>query len=212
LKVEYGVFLHSLVGVDDAAWVDVEVAMKFVCPRCGRNSEIDEDIGDFPIRCHRCAALLRRRPAREGAGGAGDEVASSCRVGPFSMLTTPASARATGGLPRGTLAGMLRIRPPSEEAEPAIIHARHPTVETAAPDAAARPVLSRETRRLARRLRTREQLLHRAALRGNQRALGALSWLGLALVVVLAIGVAALEAHAAWRHSGASTETARVGP
>ena len=34
--------------------------MKASCPRCGRTTAIDQEVGDFPTRCTNCGALLRR--------------------------------------------------------------------------------------------------------------------------------------------------------
>ena len=75
--------------------------MKFTCPRCGRNSDIEEDIGDFPVRCHRCATLLRRKHARSLAGwrssDAGEDAlfAAILREAGFqSVLETPRGVEA----------------------------------------------------------------------------------------------------------------------
>jgi hypothetical protein len=50
------------------------------------------------------------------------------------------------------------------------------------------------------RVKARQRRVRRAVLEGSQRALGALGWVGLAVVVLLAIGVLVLQVQAASHH------------
>jgi hypothetical protein len=61
-------------------------------------------------------------------------------------------------------------------------------------------VLRPESKREILRARARQQALMKAELRGNQQALGALTWAGLVLVAMLGIGALALKAQAMWRN------------
>jgi hypothetical protein len=165
--------------------------MKFTCPRCGRNSDIEEDIGDFPVRCHRCATLLRRKHARSLAGWRGSDPGEDAL---FAAVTTARHTRASGGLKRGMLADMLGARSTSDEDEPTVIRAHSSAAEDDAAENENRSaVLTRETRRVVRHVKARQQRLQRAMLVGNQRALGALSWVGLCLVLLLSVGAVVLR-------------------
>jgi hypothetical protein len=166
----------------------MEDGMKFTCPRCGRSSEIEEDIGDFPVRCHRCASLLRRK----SAAGAVD-IQSPLQP----LLTTRFRSGKANSLRRGMLADMLGARPAFDEQEPVIIHTHAATPSADAESPPDHPVLTRETRRVARHVRARQQRLHRAMLKASQNALGALGWVGLVAVALLSIGILVLQAKAA---------------
>jgi DNA-directed RNA polymerase subunit RPC12/RpoP len=159
----------------------MEAGMKALCPRCGRTSVIDEDVGDFPLRCRRCGALVRRRgeaviPADPGA---------------------PALPR-TARIRRGTLAKLLTARSPSPKEERPVIHARSGAAVRSGPGEGRQGVLRPESRREVHRVRARHRLLRQAELKGSQRVLGALSWAGLAVALLLALGALVLKAQAAW--------------
>ena len=152
--------------------------MNIPCPRCGRGTAIEQDIGDFPNRCERCGALLRRPITSEVEEGAGSRVAA-------------------GGIRQGALAGWL-----TRTSRPA------PAVVMAAGDAAncerqRTGVLRPESRRELARALARQQALEQARLRGRHQALGALTWAGMILAVLLGIGAAALKAHTWWQHASA---------
>ncbi len=149
--------------------------MKIPCPRCGRGTVIDEDVGDFPTRCIRCGALVRLRREKSDPEDSPVELAASARIS------------------RGMLAGLL-IR--CAEKPPGIIHAHG---GAAVPSRAAnRAVLRPESRREILRARARQQALRKAQLKGSQQALGALTWAGLALVILLGIGALALKGRTLW--------------
>jgi hypothetical protein len=165
--------------------------MKFTCPRCGRNSEIEEDIGDFPVRCHRCATLLRRKHARSLAGWRGSDSGEEAL---FAAIDTAKHTRRRGGLRRGMLADMLGARASSDEEEPTVIHAHGLAAKEDTTEAEnRRAVLTHETRRAVRHVKARQQRLQRAMLEGSRRALGALSWVGLCLVLLLSVGAIVLR-------------------
>ena len=156
--------------------------MKVLCPRCGRTSVLDEDVGDFPLRCRRCGALVRRR---------GESVTPADTGAPALRRTAP--------IQRGTLAGLLIARSPSQEEERPVIHARAGTAVRSGPGEGRRGVIRTETRRAVQRVRARGQSPRHAQLKGGQRVLGALSWAALAVALLLAAGVLVLRAQAAWQ-------------
>jgi hypothetical protein len=94
------------------------------------------------------------------------------------------------------LAGMLTARRMQET--PTIIRARGDAF--AQEEVSNHGVLRPESRREILKARERQVALTKATLRGNQEALGALTWAGLALVGVLALGALALKAHAMYTH------------
>ena len=153
--------------------------MKTPCPRCGRSTVIEEEVGDFPTRCGRCGAFLRRR-SKTAAGDA--------------------PARSAGAARRGArpdaLAGLLtRTARPRQDLMMA--------AGGAAAGTCAKPrtgILRPESRREIARAHARQQAIERANLRGNHQALGALTWAGMILAVLLGIGAAVLKAQALWQH------------
>ena len=153
--------------------------MKVLCPKCGQTSRLEEDIGDFPIRCHRCGTLLRLRSK------------SSLPIDQ-EITDLPQSTL----IQRGGLAGLLISRSTSEEAAPPLIHARAGAVVRSEPAEGRHGVLRPEARRGIHCVRARRQTLRKAELKGSQHALGALSWAGLALVSLLVMGLLVLKAHA----------------
>ena len=175
--------------------------MVFTCPRCGRNSEIEEDIGDFPVRCHRCAALLRRKHASSPAG-VDSQSRSASRWQPLTdFVKAPRRAIHRNGLHRGMLADMLGTRARPEEAAPAVIRAHSTPATEELPDQnEGRPVLTHETRRVVQRVKARQRRVRRAVLEGSRVALGALGWFGLVVVVLLSAGVLVLQAQGASHH------------
>jgi hypothetical protein len=171
--------------------------MKFTCPRCGRQSEIEEDVGDFPVRCHRCATLLRRKHATRLNGHRDSTPSSSDPL--LAALTTPGTTSRAGTLRRGMLADMLAAPISSDEDEPRVIHAHSlPASDEEPGTGKTHPLLTRETRREVRHALARQQRLRRAMLEGSRRALGALSWVGLGLVLLLSLGAVLLRVHGAW--------------
>jgi hypothetical protein len=191
LELNFRAFLHNPIQEDDSSTAIQEVIMVFTCPRCGRKTEIEEDIGDFPVRCHRCAALLRRKNA------AADPPATSR----WQMLPDhPESLSGRKVLHRGMLADMLGARASSEEAEPTVIHAHAVPAGEGPSDREGRPVLTRETRRVVQRVKARQRRVRRAELEGSRVALGALGWFGLVVVVLLSVGVLVLQTQAASHH------------
>jgi len=162
--------------------------MQTPCPRCGCGTAIEDELGDFPMRCQRCGALLRRR-----AHGEGLEVEEQAGRA-VSAATT---------IRRGGLAGMLQ-RTPQEEAAAVATH-------VATSEAHRAGVLRPESRREIARAHARQQALERARLRGSHQALGALTWAGLILAILLGVGAAVLKAHAWWQHpSSAHADVVRV--
>ena len=141
--------------------------MKSPCPRCGRGTAIEEDVGDFPMRCERCGALLRRRPN-------GEEMEGVCTQG--AVVATRAK--------RGTLAGML-IR--QQDAAVAVCEKGHAGV------------LRPESRQVVAQAHARQQALEKAQQRGSQQAIGALTWMGIVLALLLGIGAVVLKAQAMWQ-------------
>jgi len=140
---------------------------------------MDDDVGDFPTRCRRCGALLRRRGASS-----------------FQVDRAPPANLRTARIPCGKLAGLLISRSTSEVPAPPIIHAHTGSLVRGGPvegaHAIPRPVSRREIHR------ARRQALRRAELTGSQQALGTLRWAGLALVALLTLGALVLKAQATW--------------
>jgi hypothetical protein len=109
------------------------------------------------------------------------------------------SVEATKRIARGALAGLLRSR--SDEAPPVVIAAQEGGVAMLADSAAERRgILRPESRRVVARAHARQQALRRAELRGNHQALGALTWAGLVLAVLLGLGALVLKAQALLQH------------
>ena len=153
--------------------------MKVLCPRCGRTSVADEDVGDFPTRCRRCGALLRRRGESAFESGCGAPV-----------------IRRSSHIQRGTLAGLLIRRSASEEDDCRVIHARAGTAVRSRSAPGRTGDLPRESRH--DHVRVPRQALRKAEFKGGQRALGTLSWAGLALVALVALGALVLRSQATW--------------
>jgi hypothetical protein len=137
--------------------------MKCTCPRCGRGTSIDDDIGDFPVRCHHCSSLVRRRhrshpgQARRAKGTAKVVADRSAGFEPDNTLAMPSPA-----LERGMLARLLIDGPPrAEESARRSVVARH-----------IRPSLPRG-------------FLQRAVSESRRGALAALSWAGLLTAVMV---------------------------
>lgn len=145
--------------------------MKAACPRCQRGTLVDEQTGDFPTRCEHCGTLVRRRTQNPAPE---PEPASTC-------------------IQRGTLAGLLISR---SDPTPAIIHAHGTMIQAPASHGVLRP----ESRREILRAKARQKALARANLKSNDQALTTLTWTGMALVLILSLGVLALKAHALWQH------------
>ncbi len=193
--------------------------MKASCPRCNRGTEIETELGDFPVRCQKCGALLRR---------------SSKRDGTENEFTAENAVGFDGGvrrIQRGALAGLLIARSSSEELSPAIIHASTGTMS--APGSAAghksssattiaslnadssssRSILQPESRREIARAAARQKALRQAQLRASLQSFSALSWAGVTLIALLLLGAAALKAESAWRHpTPAHADTLRINP
>ncbi|HVT79621.1 MAG TPA: hypothetical protein VHM90_03100 [Phycisphaerae bacterium] len=160
--------------------------MKASCPRCGRGTEIDKEAGDFPVRCTKCGALLRRSSKRAES----DEAEA------------PAAVRR---IEHGTLAGLLIARSSHQESAPTIIRAsRFGQAAVAAlaadPSPSQHSILRPESRREIARAAARQHALRKAELRATLQSFGALGWAGLALIALLLVGAVALKAHAMWRH------------
>jgi hypothetical protein len=153
--------------------------MKVLCPKCGRTSHIDDDLGDFPMRCLRCGALLRLRGKSF-----------------FQNAPEDAELPRFNCIPRGGLAGLLISRSTTEEQDPPVIHAHAGALVRSQPAEGRHCVLRPESRREIHRVRARHQALRVAELKVSQQALGALSWAGLILVALLALGVLVLKAQA----------------
>ena len=117
--------------------------MKLSCPRCGRSTNVDEEIGDFPTRCTCCGALLRRKH--------GDQ----------AVVTTAPAANvppATSPHARGPLAGLLISRTTQEEDAPGQCgHGCHATGQQHC-------VLRPESRKEIARAHARQQALRRSAV------------------------------------------------
>lgn len=165
--------------------------MNVTCPTCKRGTDIDSELGDFPVRCQRCGGMLRC--SCEG----GPE--GTARGMPLRPVGRPAAAGARR-IQRGALAGLLISRP--EEIDPPVIHANGGAVAMAAVDmpAARQRILRPESRKEIARAHARQQALRRAELRGSYQALGALGWAGLAFVTVIAISAMVLQAQAMSTH------------
>jgi len=148
--------------------------IKAACPRCGRGTTLDSELGDFPTRCERCGALVRRRSESSG-----------------EAVAAPASTR----IQRGMLAGLLISRSDS----PTIIHA-NPTASLRGTMSASHGVLRPESKREVLRAKARQKAIARAELRGNQQALKALTWAGVVLIGLLGVSALALKARAMWIH------------
>lgn len=161
--------------------------MKVACPTCGRNTAIEVEVGDFPMRCQRCGGLLRR-PAEGTAADRSAIRAKRPRGLAVRLSVAPPAAR------RGQLAMILSTRPSSDESPPPVIRTGPGAHAAVVEDKMPRPALS-----LAER-RARQKALRRALLRGEMQALGALGWVGLAFVASLALFVLALQVHAIWKH------------
>lgn len=160
--------------------------MKASCPRCGRGTEIDQEAGDFPMRCQRCGALVRRSAKREEEA---DEPAAESRR-----------------IERGTLAGMLISRS-SNTLTPAVIRAG-----TAVSSDEARSILMPESRRAIARAAARQKALRQAQLRATLQSFKALSWAGFGLIALLLIGAAALKARSLWLNpTPTHADTLRMG-
>jgi len=157
--------------------------MTCTCPACGKKTAIEADVGDFPARCQRCGALLRRPQEDPSAGQSATSRALPVRTAP----TTPKTVR----VQHGVLAGLL--------------------ISNSNPDADDRPVISRHgntaaknTQRLLRpeslreiaRVTARQKALRKASLRGTFQALGALGTVAFLIAVALFVGALALEARA----------------
>jgi len=142
---------------------------------------IEEDVGDFPMRCRRCGALLRRRGELAWQG---DE------PGPVG--------RGTGRIQRGSLARLLSSRSTAAEQYPPVIHARRGAAVLSRAEDGRHGVLRPESRREIRRVRARQQAPRRAEVPGGQKTLSTLSWAGLALVALLALGALMLRSQVTW--------------
>ena len=89
---------------------------------------------------------------------------------------------------------MLGARVTSEEEAPTVIHAHSRAADDDTAETENKQVvLTRETRQVVRHVKARQQRLQRAMLVGSQRALGALSWVGLCVVLLLSLGAIALR-------------------
>lgn len=152
--------------------------MKTPCPRCGRKMVIEEDVGDFPTRCDSCGTLLRRRGKSKGG------------------VLRAERTNSRGG-DREALAGLL-MRMPRSRRE--MVMATGSGATAGAGAAARRSVLRPESRREVAKAHARQAAIARASQRGRYQALGALTWAGMILAVVLGIGAVVLKAQALWRH------------
>jgi hypothetical protein len=172
LKPALSALLNHLPAHADALGTNaMEDSMKASCPRCGRGTEIDSEAGDFPMRCQRCGALVRRGGKREEEGT--DEL-------PVRRIE------------RGTLAGLLISRT-ADELAPAVIRAGSMA-------GGAGSLLRPESRKAIARAAARQKALRQAELRASLQSFKALSWAGLGLVALLLMGAGALKARAMWRH------------
>jgi hypothetical protein len=172
--------------------------MKVTCPTCGRGTTVEADVGDFPTRCQRCGGLLRKPPSPE------TPAESSGTVRGLSLRRTEPPGR----VERGALAGLLSARISVTQAAPAVESSSQITFEPSAATAEASatavaepPVtLQPESRREIARVAARQKALRKAQLRGKIQALGALGWMGLVVIGILAISALVLQAHAMWQH------------
>ena len=156
--------------------------MQASCPKCRRATDVDQEVGDFPTRCDHCGTLVRRR----------------------SQKAAPEAEPTSTRIQRGTLAGLLISR---TAATPAIIHAHGTLIQ-----APSHSVLRPESRREILRAKARQKAIARAELKCNDQALTTLTWTGLALVLLLGLGVVALKARAMWQHPApARADILRVG-
>jgi hypothetical protein len=153
--------------------------MKTPCPRCRRGTAIEDDIGDFPIRCERCGALLRRHAASPSGT---EEVRTSGVI-------------ASRTIRRGSLAGLLSRS--SAAGSAAIADTDTAVAVSPSPGPG---VLRPESRREIARAHARQQALEQAQLRGSHQAFGVITWAGVILAVLMGIGAAVLKAQAIWQH------------
>jgi hypothetical protein len=131
------------------------------CPRCGRGTTIDDDLGDFPVRCLRCGSLLRRRRRHRKSRSDDSHLALDSAATTSRMADVIPSAP---GLQRGMLARLLIHGPSSQTADVAKnigVPSRVPSAKSGG-------------------------FLQRVAIKGRRHALDALTWAGLLTVVLVA--------------------------
>ena len=153
--------------------------MKCACPACGRRTEVEKELGDFPMHCQRCGALLRPPVAGE--------------IGVTTPKGRPVFAAAgiqgrPERVPPGTLVTLLTAR-------------RDPAKEVGVAGETARTDVERPPRRtpenVIARVQSRQKAMRRAQLTGK---LQSLATVGVLLVAILGVAAAVMGFKSVWGH------------